>query len=77
MESLLIAQLIQFNAVSFSYDRCYANGNWTTSYSECGEWSTTSAYDVIYEFNLPREPLSVTFGEHNSLDSEMTLKSFP
>ena len=59
-------QMIRCSHIVDLFDRCYTNGNWTTSYSECaGDTST-----IIYEFNLLREPMSVHF-------NQVKLVSFP
>jgi len=63
-------QLISYGDIANSFDRCYTNGNWTTSYSEC----TGDESVIIYEFNLLREPLSVAYGESPNIES---LESFP
>ena len=52
-------QLISYGKITKTFDRCYTNGNWTTSYSEC-EGNTST---IIYKFNLLREPLSVALGQ--------------
>jgi hypothetical protein len=67
-------QMISYNRISSSYDQCYANGNWTTSYSECGDWQTMPD-NVIHEFNLSREPSSVRFGDF--YEAYWMLESFP
>lgn len=62
--------IIKYGQITTSYDQCYTGGNWTTSYSECS--GNTS--EIIYEFNLVREPVSVAQGQSVIID---TLESFP
>ena len=62
--------LIKYGQIITSYDQCYTDGNWTTSYFEC--LGNTS--EIIYEFNLVREPVSVAYGQSMTI---LTLESFP
>jgi len=66
--------VIKYGDIVTSYDQCYTgeanNGTWSESYSVCS--GDTS--EIIYEFNLVREPISVAFGQSMHID---VLESFP
>ena len=66
--------IIKYGEIATSYDRCYTgaadNGTWSESYSVCS--GDTS--QIIYEFNLIREPVSVSYGHSMEI---YRLESFP
>jgi hypothetical protein len=53
---------IMMNSMNQGYDRCYANGNWTSNSTEACTQPPEASGSVTYEFNLTREPLNVKIG---------------
>ena len=65
---------IRHNIVDYSFDNCYSNGNWSARDSNGTEACFEQLDDdVIWEFNLAREPMSVGLGQTHMY----YLESFP